>query len=110
VARVFIPKAHRLYYKSNEFHEDIRFALSFMENCNVMDLPQDLIQRAWVLRNSFRRRGRMRAKRKDMQHALSVLVALLKVPQVSEHESVAPVLQKLSELQNHKEENSCTIL
>lgn len=110
VARTFIPRAHRFYYKSNEFHEDIRFALCFLENCTVIEVPQDLIQKAWVLRNSFKRRGRMRAKKRDMQHALSVLIQLLQVPQISEHEAVSPVLQKLRSLQSAKDESSCIIL
>lgn len=110
VARVFIPRAHRFYYKSNEFHEDIRFTLCFMENCTLMEVPQDLIHKAWILRGSFRRRGRMRAKKKDMQQALSILIALLNVPQVTEHEAVAPVLQKLTALKNNSEESTCTIL
>lgn len=110
VARVFIPRAHRFYYKSNEFHEDIRYTLCFLENCTAIEVPQDLIQKAWVLRNSFKRRGRMRAKRRDMQHALSVLISLLKVPQIAEHEAISPVLKKLTELQHAKDESSCTIL
>ncbi|KAK7469554.1 hypothetical protein BaRGS_00036402 [Batillaria attramentaria] len=110
VARVFIPRAHRFYYKSNEFHEDIRYALCFLENCTAVEVPQDLIQKSWVLRNSFKRRGRMRAKKRDMQHALSVLIHLLQLPQISEHEAVLPVLQKLRSLQTAKDESSCTIL
>lgn len=111
VARVFIPRAHRFYYKSNEFHEDIRYTLCFLENCKVIDAPRDLIQKAWVLRNSFKRRGRMRAKKRDMQQALSVLIQLLQTPQISEHEAVSPVLQKLRSLQSASEEtSSCTIL
>ncbi|KAK7093433.1 uncharacterized protein [Littorina saxatilis] len=109
-ARVFIPRAHRFYYKSNEFHEDIRYALCFLENCSMMEVPQDLIQKSWVLRNSFKRRGRMRAKRRDMQQALTVLIDLLKLPQIAEHEAVGPVLQKLTSLKGSSEESSCTIL
>lgn len=110
VARVFIPRAHRLYYKSNEFHEDIRYTLCFLENCTAVEVPPNLIQKAWVLRSSFKRRGRMRAKRQDMQHALSVLISLLKVPEIAEHEAIGPVLQKLTELQHTKDESSCTVL
>lgn len=111
VARVFISRAHRFYYKSNEFHEDIRFTLCFLENCTAIDVPNTLIQKAWVLRNSFRRRGRMRAKKRDMQQTLSVLIKLLQVPQIAEHEAVGPVLQKLTDLQNTTDaRNGCTIL
>ena len=110
VARVFIPRAHRFYYKSNEFHEDIRYTLCFLENCTAVEVPHDLIQKAWVFRNSFKRRGRMRAKKRDMQHSLSMLINLLKVPQIAEHEAVGPVLKKLTDLQNSRDESSCTIL
>lgn len=110
VARVFIPRAHRFYYKANEFHEDIRYALCFMENCTLMAVPQDLVNRAWVLRNSFKRRGRMRAKRRDVHQALSVLIELLQLPQISEHHAIPPVLQTLQSLKNSREENACTIL
>ena len=41
----------------------------------------------------------MRAKRKDMQNALSVLLSLLQVPQIIEHEAVGPVVQKLKNLE-----------
>ncbi|XP_076472309.1 uncharacterized protein LOC143301801 [Babylonia areolata] len=111
VARVFISRAHRFYYKSNEFHEDIRFTLCFLENCTAIDVPPALIQKAWVLRNSFRRRGRMRTKKRDMQQALTVLISLLQVPQIAEHEAVGPVLQKLTALQSTVDtRNGCTIL
>ncbi|KAL8581828.1 hypothetical protein ACOMHN_010202 [Nucella lapillus] len=111
VSRVFISRAHRFYYKSNEFHEDIRFSLCFLENCTAIDVSPALIQKAWVLRNSFKRRGRMRAKRRDMKQALTVLIRLLQVPQIAEHEAVGPVLQKLVDLQNTTDtSNGCTIL
>ncbi|PVD35388.1 hypothetical protein C0Q70_02350 [Pomacea canaliculata] len=110
VARVFIPRAHRFYYRSNEFHEDIRFTLCFLENCTLIHVSKDLIQKAWVLRNSFLRRGRMKAKRTDLNRALSVLISLLQVPEISEHEAVPPALEKLKIFQNTSEESVCIIL
>ena len=109
VGRVFIPRAHHLYYRTNEFHEDICYSLYFMENCTIINASHILIQRAWLLRNSFKRRGRMRAKKKDLQQALSVLIELLTVPQISEHEAVGAVVRKLVYLQHSSDESVCVI-
>ncbi|XP_041377935.1 uncharacterized protein CXorf38 homolog isoform X2 [Gigantopelta aegis] len=109
-ARVFIPRAHRLYYKSNEFHEDIRFSLSLLENCEEFNIPKELIQKAWVVRNSFRRKGKMKIRKSDLNQGIKVLLDILSMPEIESHEAIPPAIQKLKTLSTSIEENGCCIL
>lgn len=108
-ARVFIPRAHRFYYKSNEFHEDIRYTLSFIENCVEFEVPRETIQKAWVVRNSFKRKGKMRVRKNYLHDAMTVLLALLESPSISDHGAITPAVKKLRALNGELEESSCCI-
>ncbi|ESO99468.1 hypothetical protein LOTGIDRAFT_231088 [Lottia gigantea] len=109
VARVLIPRAHKFYYKSNEFHEDIRYSLSYIENSISFDVPKDLVQKVWVVRNSFRRKGKMKITSKDLNKCVSCLIDLLEVPTIYTNKAVPPAVKKLRSI-NKVEESSCVIL
>ncbi|CAL1531168.1 unnamed protein product [Lymnaea stagnalis] len=109
VARVFIPRAHRLYYKSAEFHEDFRFTLSFIENYNEIFIPRTLCEKAWQCRGRIKRKNlRMRLNDHDLQTTISVLVHLLSI---LDFEDTEPVIQNLEALLNSPDERQgCTIM
>ncbi|KAK6176434.1 hypothetical protein SNE40_014721 [Patella caerulea] len=109
VARVLIPKAHSFYYKSNEFHEDIRFTLSYIENSLAFDVDKEIIQKAWVLRNSFKRKGKMKITNTDLVNSVDCLIKLLEFPSIYCHKAVPPAVRKLKSLLKI-EESSCVIL
>ncbi|XP_059160478.1 uncharacterized protein CXorf38 homolog [Physella acuta] len=99
VARAFIPRAHRLYYKSAEFHEDFRFSLSFIENCLLCSAPPLLCQKARQCQGRVKRKNlRMRMRDEDLQVTISVLTQLLALPELGQTEPVVHKLQLLQDL------------
>ena len=85
VARAFIPKAHRLYYKAAEFHEDVRFGLSFIENCKIFSVPKTVCERVWQCRGRVRRKNVcMRLSRQEMEETISTMLELLSFLELGE--------------------------
>ncbi|GFN74290.1 hypothetical protein PoB_000079600 [Plakobranchus ocellatus] len=96
VARAFIPKAHRLYYKAAEFHEDLRFSLSLIENCKDISVPRSVCEQVWQSRGRVRRKNvRMRLSRHEMEGTLSSLLKLLSYLELGDNYSVVTKLEAL---------------
>ncbi|BFZ23803.1 hypothetical protein BsWGS_26842 [Bradybaena similaris] len=96
VGRAFIPRAHRLYYKSAEFHEDLRFALSFLENCSAVHIPRTLCEKAWQCRERVRRKNvRMRMRSQELEDTIAVMTELLLLEDLGNNEDVINKLQTL---------------
>ncbi|KAH9495112.1 hypothetical protein Btru_018183 [Bulinus truncatus] len=109
VARAFIPRAHRLYYKSVEFHEDFRFTLSFIENCQEIPVPKVLCEKLWQCRGRIKRKNlRMRLSDQELQTTISVLTELISMPDFGDTEPLVDKLHKL--LKNYDENDGCRIM
>lgn len=109
VGRAFIPRAHRLFYKSAEFHEDFRFSLSFMENCEEVLVRRSLCEKAWRLRGKvLRKKGLMRLGTQELESCISVLISLVSVSELLEKESAINKLKDL--MRDSDEDNGCLIM
>ncbi|RUS72622.1 hypothetical protein EGW08_019620 [Elysia chlorotica] len=111
VARAFIPKAHRLYYKAAEFHEDLRFCLSFIENCKDFSVPKSVCERVWQCRGRVRRKNvRMRLSHHEMEETISSLLELLSFLELGDDSAVVNKLETL--LRGDLEDNNegCLIM
>ncbi|CAG5128636.1 unnamed protein product [Candidula unifasciata] len=96
VGRAFIPRAHRLYYKSAEFHEDLRFVLSFLENCSAVHLPRSLCEKAWQCHGRVKRKNvRMRMGSQELEETVSVMTELLSQEDLGDNEDVINKMQAL---------------
>jgi len=110
VGRAFIPRAHRLYYKSAEFHEDFRFALSFMENSEEVLVRRSLCERAWQMRGKVsRKKGVMRLSARDLEMCISVLIDLVEVSELSDREKTIDKLRNLMR-DSDEDHEGCVIM
>ncbi|XP_005109057.1 uncharacterized protein CXorf38 homolog isoform X2 [Aplysia californica] len=110
VGRAFIPRAHRLYYKSAEFHEDFRFSLSFLENCEEVLVRRSLCERAWQWRGKvLRKKGIMRLGSQELESCISVLVSLVSVSELPERETTIDKLRSLMR-DSDEEHEGCVVM
>ena len=104
MGRAFIPKAHRLYYKSTEFHEDFRFTLSFLENCEEILIRSSLCSRAWQMRGKIiRKKTVMRLGTQELDNLIDMLISLVSV---SDLESGDTSIEKLKNLKKDSDQDT----
>ncbi|GFR97161.1 hypothetical protein ElyMa_002738900 [Elysia marginata] len=111
VVRAFIPKAHRLYYKAEEFHEDLRFGLSFIENCKEFSVPKHVCERVWQVRGRVKRKNvRMRLSRQQMEETIQALLELLSYLDIGDDNIVINKLETLLQRDVEDGNEGCVIM
>ncbi|XP_013068103.2 uncharacterized protein CXorf38-like [Biomphalaria glabrata] len=109
VARAFIPRAHRLYYKSADFHEDFRFTLSFIENTREIPVPKGLREKLWQCRGRVKRKNlRMRMSDEELQGTIGALTEFVSLPVFEDSESLVAKINSL--LNSHENDDGCSIM
>lgn len=109
VARAFIPRAHRLYYKSADFHEDFRFTLSFIENTREIPVPKGLREKLWQCRGRVKRKNlRMRMSDEELQGTIEALTEFVSLPVFGDSESLVAKINSL--LNSHENDDGCSIM